>query len=188
HQVDAIDYLTWILFQYDLTFAWTKETVLTIVPVEDPVVIEKRHTLTTAQQKEAQEKFGARFSQATWVRQSERSCQVTGPVELHQALGDWLVGKPEKTNTPKRIAWRDRRLTLEVKNKPLGEVLKFLTDAGLPLVYDLEELRKAGHLPEMLISFQVDQATADQVLKAICDPLKIPLKVTDEEIRLLPQD
>ncbi|WP_237228446.1 hypothetical protein [Rubinisphaera sp. JC750] len=170
---NPIEFLSFILFQYDLTFAWKPGGELELQPIPDDVSITRTHRLPLAELNALKVELVSNFPDAIWTQRDNR-IEITGPAELHAALEAKRNGEEESTP---RIRWNNRVFTMRVQQKPLGEVLKYLQQAGIPVVFDAEELKQAGFDPDQLINFEVSKADAEGLMSAICDPLKLPWKI-----------
>ncbi|MCG6155445.1 hypothetical protein [Rubinisphaera margarita] len=183
----AIEVLSLILFQYELTFRWTEQGDLEIVPAPRNVAVTESYSLPSAQLDAIRDRFAEEFPAAEWAARGSRRIEATGPVELHDAIRAWRAGGPgNAANT--RVGWKQRRFTLRVQQNPLDEVLKYLKQAGIPLEFDLEQLKAQGVDVSQRISFDIKEADADELAKALCGPQRIPYEVTDEGIQIGRQD
>ncbi len=185
-RAQLIEFLTWTLWQFDLTFAWSGGTGLEVVPIPERVEIKRSHTLPARVWAEQREAWQARFPEAQWERQGAR-WQVTGPEDLHELLA--RAGRPERTPaTQPRNRWSTVTYTMRVQRKPLKDVLAYLRSSGLPLEFDEQQLQDQGHDPQKMISFEVSGADVAGLLKAICGPTKIPYRIEEERILIGDQD
>ncbi len=183
----AVEILSLILFQFDLTFAWTDNGEIEIVPAPERAALTESYSLPSAQLEAIQERFAKEFPAADWNARGSRRIEVTGPMELHDAIREWRTGSGGK-NASTRVGWKQRRFTLRVQQNPLDEVLKYLQQAGIPLEFDLEKLKEQGVDTSQRISFDIKEADADELAKALCGPQRIPYKVTDGGIQIGRQD
>lgn len=172
-RANAIEFLSFILFQYDLTFAWQPNGNIELQPIPEHVTLTRTHRLTSTEVESLKGKLAAKFPDAVWQQKGSR-IEVTGPAELHAALE---AGPDDDDAGTPRVRWNDRVFTMRVQQKPLGEVLKYLQQAGIPVIFDAEELKQAGFDPDQLINFEVSKADAAGLFAAICDPLKLPWKM-----------
>ncbi len=177
-----IEFLSFVLVQYDLTFSWKDETSIVILKAPSRVVIEQTHRVTENKLREYRDKLTKEFPQSEWKPQRSRVV-VTGPIELHEQL-NILLSKKSTVKTSNRVPWKKRRYTMRVVHKPLGEVLKFLDAAGLPIQFNKQQIESLGIALDQLISFETEQADAKQLMEALCNPIKLPFSIGDDEIRI----
>jgi len=183
----AVEILSLLLFQYDLTFAWTDNGEIEIVAAPERAALTESYSLPSTQLEAIQERFSKDFPGAEWAARGSRQIEVTGPMELHDAIREWRTGSSGK-NASSRVGWKQRRFTLRVQQNPLEEVLKYLKQAGIPLEFDLETLQAQGVDISQRISFDIKEADADELAKALCGPQRIPYEVTDDGIQIGRQD
>jgi len=169
-RASAVEFLSFVLFQYDLTFAWQPGGKIELQPIPANVTLTRTHRLASTQVESVKEKLAAQYPDAIWQQRGSR-IEVTGPAELHAALE---AGPDAENDGTPRVRWNDRTFTMRVQRKPLGAVLQYLQQAGLPVIYDAEQLQKAGFDLEQLINFEVSNADAEGLFSAICKPLQLP--------------
>jgi len=177
-----IEFLSFVLIQYDLTFSWKDKTSIMILKAPSRVVIEQTHRVAENKFREYRDKLTKQFPQSEWKQQRLRIV-VTGPIELHEQL-KMLLSNKSTAKTSSRVPWKKRRYTMRVVRKPLGEVLKFLDSSGLPIQFDKQQLEASGIALDQLISFETEQADAKQLMEAMCSPIKLPFSIRDDEIRI----
>ena len=105
---------------------------------------------------------------------------AVGKYEVHDAIKRLLSGKKVTTRT---VTESDKRYTLAVENQPLGGVLKAVAmQLNLTVRFDP---RVAGKL-NALISFNVKDATRDQLIEAIVQPAGLAFKIEDARLKVFP--
>ncbi len=177
-----IEFISFVLVQYDLTFLWKDESSIVIVNAPSRVVIEQTHQIAESKFQRYREQLIREFPQSEWKQQRTR-VTVTGPIELHEQLKILLSNK-STAKTSNRVPWKKRRYTMRVVRKPLGEVLKFLDSSGLPIQFDKQQIEASGMALDQLISFETEQADARQLMEALRHPIKLPYSIGDDEIRI----
>jgi hypothetical protein len=165
--VTAGEALTVLAWQYDLQLQWQAGGKALLVPLQLPVHVSQTFPVPEARRTAAKLQFPDLASEV-----DGKSVRWTGRVEELEALDRWLQGGP-KPRTPLRQPagdWRNRKYTFKVENAPLIEVLKRLQEQGIPLEWDEAALVAAG--VDLRVKLQIDlkDASAAQMLSAICDP------------------
>jgi len=184
-----------VLHQFDLTFriqAEGREIVLTPLP-ERIALVRSYPGGENLQQRTHQM---AQAAPTAEIRVSGDKIWVRGRVEDHHRIAAALdptrkssdpfaelerllkapapsPTKPAASSTSKPGAIDQIRVdSLRIRNKPLGEVLDFLSRRlGLEFRIDEATLRKAGVSLDRQISLEVQQASVDELLEKIFQPL-----------------
>lgn len=97
--------------------------------------------------------------------------------------------KPAKSSSPSRPASIEqvRVDSLRIRNKPLGEVLDLLGQRlGLEFRIDEATLRKAGVSLDRQISLEVQQASVDELLEKIFQPLGLRVQRRQHVVEVRP--
>ncbi len=176
------EFLSFVLVQYDLTFVWEKGGSIRIIEAPRQVAIEQVYQIGKERLREYRRILSEKFPQSQWKQRNSRVI-VTGPVELHDQL-KLMQSRKTTAKTNNRVPWKKRRFTMRVVRKPLKEVLQFLDASGLPIQYDIKRIEAAGIAPDQLISFETEQADAEQLMRALCDPIKLPFSINDDQIQI----
>ena len=168
------DRLTLILGQFDLTFQVTPDgTAVTLVPIApDPALLRsypggrRPEQLLKAWKAVAPEGRFEIVGQKIFVR---------GRLEDHERIDASRRPARRKTPPPKAVDPSRLRFTVKERNEPLGGVLRQFTtqlaaQLGLELKIDVDALEAAGVSLEQLVSFDVEQATFEELLDAILLP------------------
>lgn len=179
-RAQLVEFLTFVLLQYDLTFDWAGADAITLVPIPARIEITRSHQLTASVVSEQLPTWREQYPEARWEQQGTR-WRITGPEDLHELLAE--SRRPERNTTvDPRTRWDTRVFTMRVQQKPLGEVLNYLKQAGLPVEFEATQLAQQGHDPLRLISFEVTNANVKGLFQAICGPLRIPYTIDAERI------
>lgn len=193
----AIEALSLVLVQYDLTFAWTGQGEgIRIVPMPERVAIERPH--------DPGKGLSADASIARWKEQvpglearvERGKVVVSGTLETHELIervrrGARVPDKPAVSEATPLKPLKFERYTLQIKNKPASALLEALgqpTRGQLSFVYDQAELKAAGIDLDKLVTFEVKNATIEGLLKATFDPLGLTFEIDDRTVRLKPAD
>jgi hypothetical protein len=194
-EASATEALSLVLIQFDLTFAWIdhgKGVRIEHVPVR--VEVERVHqpprgisaNAALANWKEKLPELEARVEQGRVL--------VTGTLEVHELVdrlrrGGSLPDKAASRDGPPLKPLKFERYTLKMKNTPASALLKELGTPArgqLKFEFDPDEFKAAGIDLDKLVSFEVKNATIEELLKATLDPLHVKFEVFDRTVKLKP--
>ncbi len=192
---DAIEALSLVLIQFDLTFAWLDHgKAVRIERVPSRVAIERAH--------QPSRRMSAEAAVADWkekipgleARVEKGKVLVNGTEELHDLVervrrGGTVPDKSAAGDGPPRKPLKFERYTLRMKNQPASALLKELgTPAQGQLIfeYNADEFKAAGINLDKLISLEVKKATIEELLKATLDPLGVTFEIVDRTVKLKP--
>ena len=156
-----VDRFALVLAGFDLTLDIdAKGTTARIVPIPEKVELVKdyTHSITGAQLRQLR----GQYSDAT-IQRLPRGVRVRGTLRVHTAIERIVRGEPKvaATNQPVEL-----RFHIEVKEKPLGAVLKkIVQDAEL----EVSITNEATPALQQRVSFRVQDATLHQLLEATID-------------------
>ncbi|HVX16069.1 MAG TPA: STN domain-containing protein [Pirellulales bacterium] len=156
------DRLTLLANEFDLTFRFADSTRVRLVPIVEPVVIERRYPAG----KQAAE------TAARWRRLvpdaeidiSAGKLVVRGRLEDHELLRPAKPG-PEPVTQPGVQVY-----TLTVREQPIAAVLNTLRASSVELKVDEEALQRAQLTLDRRVSFRVERATLEELLHAALKP------------------
>jgi hypothetical protein len=192
-QVTGVEALSLVLIQFDLTFEWLERGErIRLVPIPEQVGFERKYSpgkgqtaaAALAQWREQLPELEARIAGG--------EIHVRGTLEQHEALDGVRRNGTVEPKAPKplrAIPLKQERYTLRIMNKPVRALLKTLSEpANGPLTfeYDADLLKKAGIDLDQRVTFEVRNATIEQLLKAALDPLKLTFEINDRTVRLTP--
>ncbi len=190
-----VEALSLVLIQFDLTFAWTDHgRGIRLEKIPDRVVIEQGHP--------APRGMSANAALANWqekIPDLEGTVEagkivIKGTVEVHEMIDRLRHGGslPEK----KAVATREgpplkplkfERYTLKMRNTPARALLKELGTPARGLLtfeYDDAEFKAAEINLDKLLSFDVTNATIEELLKATFEPLGVTFELVDRTVKL----
>ena len=182
------DRLTLILVQFDLTFQVAADgRRIKLVPLPDDVSLVRSYPA------------GSRPSL------TGEKLAALAPDARIKVVGDkvWVKGlleDHERITAPTRHADRpggssrltggnlaNKRFTLTVENQPIGALLKQLAAGlGLELRIDYRALQEAGVSMEALVSFSVEKATVDGVLRAAIKSMPLRYRRVNNVVEIGP--
>ena len=175
--------VTVVAWQYDLQLKWEASGHATLVPLQLPVTVSRGFPIPGVKRDAAQLQFPA----LAW-KDLGKTMQATGRVEELEALDQWIKGstKPKpKPKTPGRD-WRNRTFTLRMANTPLLTALESLKEQGIPLDWEAEALTAAGVDLKTELQIELNEASAEELLSALCAPAKLKYEITALGAKILP--
>lgn len=93
------------------------------------------------------------------------------------------------TSPTPQIPIENRRFTIRIVKQPFRAVMETLSEKmQLELIFPASSLRDADIDPEMLVSFEVDQATAEELFDALIVPTGCRFELNAETLRIIPPD
>ena len=189
-ETHTCEFLCWVLFQYGQTFAWDGAGEVRIVPLPEAFELIRSYSFTSRQRAQLLPSLQQQFPDSRWTLQKGR-WEVIGPWELHAQLKAELSGSARPA-TPRPAAntpsWQTQTFTMRVQRKPLGGVLDYLQQAGLPFAYDREQFQQAGIPLDGVISFEVNSSDLRGLLQALCEPAGLKFEIGPESIQLFPAE
>jgi hypothetical protein len=171
-RLGAAEQLTLLLAGFDLT-AEASGNALKIIQLPVGTRTERSYSLGD---KDATivTQLASRFPNSE-IQLVGRRVQVNGPAEDHTAIAKLMQPK----NVGRVGVPGEKRYTLNVENQPAGGVLQALAKPfGVTVEFDATAQEKI----QQVISFDVKDATKDQLLDAVCQPAG--LKWTQQESKI----
>lgn len=173
--MSVIERLTLILHQFGLTFQLAPDARrIAVVPVSPDVAVVRDYP-GGADPEALAERWRARLPRCE-IRVANHRVYVRGLVEDIETIETVATPAGHRSAKPAREPDSDRSpeqvFTAEVPNRPLGVVLAhFAKQLGLELEIDQASLEKAGVTLDRTISFRVQEATFDELFRAVLSPL-----------------
>lgn len=185
--VDAVEALTLVLGQFELSFDWREGGArVEIVPAPERPTVVKTHRPRGISLGEAEARIQREYPELTTVRRGT-VLEVQASLLQHEALAR-LVGEAEAVSKPTDPVPLNRRRFPQVRivRKPLGAVLEALRQQGIEIVYDAETLRAGGVDLETLVTVELQQATVEDLFAALCTPHGLRYEIDETTVRLAP--
>ncbi len=175
--------LTVLVWQYDLRLQWEAGGKASLVPLKLPVAVSRLIPVADAKREAAK----AQFPDLASVPEG-KSWRVTGRVEELEAFELWLKGGIKPLPRPKQTAsdWRTRKFTFKVENASLIDVLNGLKQQGTAIHWDEKALIDAGVDLKVPLKIDLQGASAEEFLSAICDPAKLRYVITADGATISP--
>lgn len=124
------------------------------------------------------------------LRPNERSIEI---VPLQEAVatsgtGGARIQSKTTSNTARPQRGTKQVYTLRVEEQPVGEVLRALSKRlNWPLDIDEASIRAAGRSLETRVSFAVEDADRDKLLKALLTPAGLDYRLEGDRVRIVPR-
>lgn len=192
-QTDAAEALSLILIQFDLTFEWIdRGEAIRIVAAPASAEIERKHLPPRGQTAAAVlAEWQQQFPELK-ARVVDNAILATGTIEQHEALErPGRPARPDPRETPVRLKpLRQERYTLRIKETPVRALLQKLSEPAygqLKFEYDPDTLKESGIDLEQRVTFEVKNATIEQLLEAALRPLRVEFKLVDRTAHLKPR-
>lgn len=185
-----VDRITLVAIQFDLTFTVSSDArQVTLVPIPEDVSIVRSYPAGRTPDELVAE-WQAAAPQCR-IKLSGGKIWVKGRLEDIEAIEALRQPAPN----PKPAAPSagppagETRFTGRVVNKPLGDVLDYVrVQFGLELNVDRDALARAGVSLDQLVSFSVEDATVDDLLKAVLEPVGCTFRRQGKTIEIKPAE
>lgn len=182
--VTPIEAVSLVLIQFDLTFEWTGAAEgIRLVPAPPQVAVTRTHAVRVIAPATARDLVQERFPDVP-VEIAGRQLTATATVEQHADIA--VLSRGDDPDEDVAVAdfgpLARRRFTLRVVRQPAGAVLQTLQANDVDVQYDAEALAAAGIDLTTKISLDLKQATADELLTALCEPLGLEYEIQGEQI------
>jgi hypothetical protein len=188
--VNAVEALSVLLVQFDLTFEWTADrTGVRIVPIPDTVAITRSHTVRRITAARALERIRELYPKLH-VQMQGRELVATGTVEEQDVVARLARGESPNEPDPQPVDFgplRRRRFTIQVVSRPVEAVLQTLAGNGIDVRYDADQLKTMGIDLSKQISFDLKEATVEELFGAICLPVGLRFTVEGDAVTLSPE-
>jgi hypothetical protein len=190
--VNAVEALSIVLIQFDLTFTWSENADgLQIVSVPREVSITRSYTPRGSTATATAKKWSANID-GLQAKVDGRSVVVTGTVEQHEAVAAMLRpsrSRPRTRPVPGSVLPLEKRLYAKLKFErvPAIALIRRLEKTGIVFKYDEAKLKAAGIDINTPISMDLKNATADEVFAAFCKPLGLKYRTSGLTVTLLPK-
>lgn len=187
-QVDAVEALSLVLGQFELSFAWRQRgEQVEIVPAPHRPTIVKTHRPRGVSPAEAAARVMQEYPDLTVVRRGA-ALEIQASVLQHEAIAR-LVGEVSdgglKPTEPVPLS-RRRFPQVRIIRKPLGAVLEALRQQGIEIVYDAEALRAGGVDLERLVTVELQNASVEDLFTALCASQGMRFELDEKAVRLSP--
>ncbi len=188
--VNAIEALSLILIQFDLTFAWSEGAGgIRIVPAPRQVYLERTYSVRRRALAETAERLRSRFPELRAETRRNRLF-VRGTLEQHEAV-DALLNPKRRTargdHPAGSTALSQQEFSFRVQGRPARAIFQKLEDTGVKLEYDATALAAAGIDLDKLIDMNVKNVSADEFFQTLCDPLGLKFSIDGATVRLQPK-
>ena len=190
-QASAAETLSLLLIQWNLTFEWIPQgRGIKLIPVPERVAIARTHLPPKGTKPaRALEQWQQEFPGMTG-RVSGGEVLVEATLEQHEAIEN--LKRPHTPASPVRPKpLKQERFSLRIKDAPASSLMKKLGEPAygqLTFEYDDDALKEAGIDLNRRITFEVKNATIEQLLKAALEPLGVAVELDNRTVHLKPAE
>jgi hypothetical protein len=180
------DRLTLVLGQFDLTFQVRSDGgAITLVPIARDPALERSYP-GGRQPEQTVEAWKAVVPEARFEIVGPKIV-VRGRLEEQERIKASRRPASRKSPAPRTTDPSRARYTVEARNEPLEGVLRqFAAQLGLELKIDAPALDAAGVSLQQLVSFDVEQATIEELLNAVLLPAGCQWQRTGDTLEIRP--
>lgn len=182
---NANEALNIILSRYKLGVIWELPDQMSIVEVETIPAVEQKHRLRSVSLDEGLAKLKQRFPDKSFNTDGSRIV-FSGLIEEHEQaayiLGEKTPRKRQMDSTTPPL--ENRRFTLRMVRKPFMALVKGLEQQGIMFHYDEAELTGAGVDLLQKISFEVENATPQELLNQACGEVGLDFEIDGLTVHL----
>lgn len=179
------DRMTLVLAQFDLTFSVQGGTV-DLAPI--PATVQLTRSYPGGKQPNVAAHRFASLAPKAQVKVVGDKVLVTGSLDDH----DRISGKQSETGPKPRPAadpLADQRFNLKVAEQPVGPLLRALCEhLKMELSLDERAIANAGIDLQRRVSFEVDQATIDELLSAMLTPAGMTAQRNGMQLEVKPAE
>jgi hypothetical protein len=180
-----IDRLTLLAAQFELTFRIEKGGAqVELVPIPDRVALARSYQ--AGKQADSVAKRWARALPGARVTVEDNKIRVEGSLEDHEVVEHRLRGTPTQRTT---VVLGKEVYQLAVEQAALVSVLEQLAQRlNLEFQWDRETIEQAGISLDQLITVKVQNATMDELLKAVLANTGLAFRHDDRAISIYPAE
>ncbi len=180
--VDVIEAVSLILGQFDLTFEWVQPgDSIRLVPAPSTVQITRPHRPQGITRREALDRIASDVPAAV-VSTGRSELLIRATVLEHRDIERLIGEAPPADMNPEPVPLARRRFPVRVIRKPVGAILYTLKTQGIDLQYDPRTIEMAGIDLGTLISLELDNATAQELFEAICEPVGLTFEINENTV------
>jgi hypothetical protein len=171
-----------VLAGFNLTYEYDRQgSGIRLKPLPATAVIQREHVLRGSPTRVVAE-IQRRFPNARLAVNANRLV-VEGTIEEHDAIRQLLAGGPVKQRPAAPPAQAQVLYTLEIQNQPVGGIATALAKRlGREVRFDPRTTEKLGQL----VSFQVKEATLEELLNALFQPVGLSYRIDEQTMVVLP--
>jgi hypothetical protein len=180
--------LTVLLAGFDLTYnLQPQRQTIEVLPIPQPLpLISRRYRLRyPAAEAEGLQKQFPNLK----LRLDGEWAVIDARLEEHERLAEWLAGPAARENHRPATGPGRQVYSLRVTEQPVRSVLNALSkQLSLPIEFDDEALQAAGLSLDTRVTFDVEDASQDELLKAALNPARLDFRRNGERITIVPRD
>ncbi len=185
-EAGAVEALSLVLVQFDLTFAWTdRGRGIRLEPVPEVVALERAYDAPRGTSAAAALKRWKEALPDLDGRVEKGKVLITGPSETHDLIdrlrrGERIAPSAPENEGPQLKPLKFERYSLKIQQTPAIALLKKLEEPAhgkLTFSYDEAELKAAGIDLAKRVTFEVDKVPIEKLLKSALDPLGVEFEI-----------
>lgn len=192
---NAIEALTLVLAQFDLTFTWSDQARgIAIEPAPERVAIERSYDPPAGLSPAAAIGRWKEELPGLEAREAGGKILISATEEMHEVVkrirrGGRAADKTGSQIPQNQVPLKLRRYSLKIQQKPASAVLNGLSrpeNGELTFEYSRADFTAAGIDLDRLVTFEVKDATIEKLLKATLEPLGVSFEIQERTVRLTP--
>jgi hypothetical protein len=173
-------HMSLLLAGFDLTFEFSDSgRTIRLIPLPENAVVQRSYT----KPRDATPLIAAirrQFPAAT-IREQQDQLVLTGPIEAHAAIDKMLKHRTTK-KPPAKPAASETRYSLKIENQPVGGIADALGKRlGRTVRYEPATTERM----KILVSFDVQDVTLDELLKALLTPAGLAYQLDDQTLLII---
>jgi hypothetical protein len=186
--VNAVEALSLLLGQFELTFEWQDQSsAMSVVPMPRSVTVLREHTPKRQDLAQAVALIRQQFPHLKPTA-TGRLIRVDASIGEHEAIAALLdpSGAEQMSPTASQGPLSRRRFTIKATRAEAIAILRTLETQGVVVEYDAEQLRQAGIDLREVVTLKLNEATAEELFHQLCEPLGLMFEIDDTNVRLSP--
>ncbi len=188
-EMDAVEALSLILGQYDLTFTWEESgAAVRIIPApSDPTILRTHRPVKMTAT------AGLALVQQNWpeltVQRTTSGLKIQASFKQHEAISRLLGELPRRKTVEigEPVPLSRRRFPVKIVRKPFAAVVQALNAQGITVHCDLKKLQQRGIDVETLVTLEFENATAEEFFQALCQPVGLSYEIDGAEVTIFPK-
>ena len=185
--VDAVEALSLVLIQFDLTFSWIAGGHgIRIVPLPELVAIDRKYRVRRGTAAAQADQWRQRIPGIRVTAVDAGEIMVSGLLEAHESITASKTGRRRAAEPSPRVIPLSRRVfQLRTKNFPAAALFAKLAKSDIVIDFDDERLAAAGiDLATRKLELEVENASADEFFGQICDQLGLDFEIDGVTVTL----
>ncbi|MBX3436416.1 MAG: STN domain-containing protein [Planctomycetaceae bacterium] len=188
--MNAAEGLAFVAAQFDLSFSWNDDaSKIELHPSPERLTIAESYRIRP--ERDAQAIAAAQQAcPAATFRQEARRLHVEATIGEHEQIAALLSGEQPAAQSagvdPGLL--HDRRFTLNAPRATLITILKTLESQDVKVEYDAAALQSAGVDLNQRITLMLEDVSAEEFFRALCEPLGLTFFIDGKTVHLRPAE